>query len=393
VFPVRADVEQYLEDYASAFNLMPLIHFRRTVHAVHPIVGGRWQLRIDSLDGETTEQFDVVFVCAGIFRTPQLPELPGLDTFDGTTLHSMEYRTAQPFAGQNVLVVGLGSSAADIAVDLAGSAAVTLSVRRGGPIEPRSIAGRPRDQSATRLTTRFLRRIRELHRRRIIATANAGWGLGAPGDIWREAHIDLNPSAPVLHDRLAPKIASREIALRPAISRIDGQNVLFADGGALRPDAIIFATGYRVHFPFLPADLQPWSDGSHGLYRLVFSPHYPTLPFIGVCRASGAIFPIVEMQARWVAQVLTGRATLPSPHVMSAESADRASSTTEDPPVRVQVLSYLDEIGQLIGVRPHLWRHPRLLRHLLTGPPVAAQYRLEGPNRWAGAARVLRERL
>jgi hypothetical protein len=58
---------------------------------------------------------------------------------------------------------------------------------------------------------------------------------------------------------------------------------------------------------------------------------------------------------------------------------------------RVALLPYLDEIGHQIGARPHLWRHPALVRDLLTGPPVAAQYRLDGPDRWPGAGRAVRD--
>jgi hypothetical protein len=58
--------------------------------------------------------------------------------------------------------------------------------------------------------------------------------------------------------------------------------------------------------------------------------------------------------------------------------------------MRVQLLEYLDEIGKIIGVRPNLLRHPKLLRPLLLGPFTAAQYRLDGPGAWRFAEVVVR---
>jgi hypothetical protein len=58
--------------------------------------------------------------------------------------------------------------------------------------------------------------------------------------------------------------------------------------------------------------------------------------------------------------------------------------------IRVALLPYMDEIGELIGVRPQLRRHPRLLWPLLAGPPIAAQYRLDGPGQWKGAEAAIK---
>jgi dimethylaniline monooxygenase (N-oxide forming) len=220
-------------------------------------------------------------------------------------------------------------------------------------------------------------------------------GVPPPDELWRRCAIAFDPAtAPgVTSDELAPRIASGEIIVRPEIERFEGQRVRFADGSSAEPDAVILATGYELDFPFLPPDLRPWTDESSGLYRLVFSPRHVTLPFIGVCRVHGPILPIVEMQARWAARVLTGKTALPSLAEMRTEIAGRwqGRSAGSDALLRVTLLPYLDEIGAVIGVRPRWWRHTHLLGPLLAGPPVAAQYRLEGPHSWAGAPAVIRQ--
>src|SRR5205085_2358518 len=141
--------------------------------------------------------------------------------------------------------------------------------------------------------------------------------------------------------------------------RMESSSVIFSDGSCLQPDTVIFATGYGLEFPFLPPSLQPWSGGESGLYRLVFPPDHPTLAFVGVCRAHGPILPIVEMQARWVAQVFSGQKSLPPPTSMKAEIGRRVRAQTarNDSLIRVTLLPYLDELAGCIGVRPQLHKH------------------------------------
>jgi thioredoxin reductase len=401
-FPDRAAVEAYLGRYADAFGLRPLIRFGHTVRSVEPvpeaslIEDAREGWRLTVAEGNAAVSvgiFDAVLVCSGIFWRPYLPAIRGMDGFVGETLHSVDYRIPEVFAGRDVLVVGLGSSAADIAVDLLGSAQrVTLSTRRGAWVAPRYAGGRPIDHGGTRLSLRLPRRL-AARRRYLVMQEYARRGLEPPSVMWRRANVPFDPvTAPrVLGDDLLPRIRDGDLGVRPGIDNIEGVAVTFADGSRLRPDVIIFCTGYGLDFPFLPPEMQPWTGPDAGLYRLVFPPDQ-TLPFIGVCRVHGPILPIVEMQARWAARVLAGQATLPSPEEMRAESARRwhTQLARRDSPIRVSLIPYLDEIGALIGVRPHLWRHPSLFRALLQGPPIAAQYRLEGPNRWGGAAGVIR---
>jgi dimethylaniline monooxygenase (N-oxide forming) len=342
------------------------------------------------------EHFDVVVVCTGIFRKPLFPAIRGLSLLEDRRMHSLAYRMPEPFAGQDVLVVGVGSSAADIATDLAGTAGrVTLSVRRGAWIAPRFVAGRPFDHYATRAAGMLPPRLRALRRQRLLLGEYTRRGVEPPGAVWARAEVPFDPStAPgVGSDALLPRIMAGDIEVRPAIRQIDGREVIFGDGRRSSPDAVIFCTGYSLEFALLPPKLQPWMDASTGLYRLVFPPEDPTLLFVGVCRVHGPILPIVEMQARWMARVLIGAAQLPAANVMRAEIRQRwqRQAAAGESPIRVALLPYLDEIGAAIGARPRLWQHPALVRELLTGPPMAAQYRLEGPDRWLGAAQAIRD--
>jgi len=392
-FPGRAEVEAYLVAYGA--GLLPFIRFGCEVRSLQPLGGGQWELTLCTNGRESIESFDAVLVCSGIFRRPVMPVVLGQREFTGQIRHSMGYRTPEEFAGQTVLVMGLGSSAVDIAIDLLGAAgSAALSVRRGTWVSPRTVHGRPRDRRGTRLSLLLPESVRARQSRRRLLHEYARRGMEDPAVVWERANVPFDPAtAPsVTSEDLLSRIISGDIGVHPHIVRFDGAEAVFADGSRERPDTVIFCTGYDLDFPFLSPMLRPWTEAGGGLYRLVFPPEHPSLAFIGVCRVQGPIFPIVEMQARWAARVLIGEARLPSPGVMYQE-IERRRQTKErrgDSLLRVRLIPYLDQLGAEIGVRPHLWRHPSLLLPLLAGPPVAAQYRLEGPNRWAGAAEAIR---
>src|SRR5690606_36779035 len=100
---------------------------------------------------DTVRRFDHVIVASGHHSLPALPDPlpPGSEHFAGTILHSLDYRHGSDFAGQRVVVVGLGASAVDIAADLSRHAARTvLTVRRGLHIVPKLLFGLTLDEIA-----------------------------------------------------------------------------------------------------------------------------------------------------------------------------------------------------------------------------------------------------
>src|SRR5919202_6201684 len=139
-FPPRAEMLRYLDDYADHFHVRERIRFRTEVTSVTPAGAGRWIVASRWADGSRIEPFDAVVVGSGIFRDPMLPPIPGTATFTGTIIHSRAYTVPARFAGQTVLVVGGGSSATDVAVEVSRvSRHVFMSVRG----MPTGIPGQP----------------------------------------------------------------------------------------------------------------------------------------------------------------------------------------------------------------------------------------------------------
>ena len=367
-FPDRGAVLGYLESYAARFDLIRRIRLGAAVRAVAPRSGG-WDV-----DGEP---FDRVVVCTGLFSRPVLPQLPGADRFAGPIVHTAAYRGPEPFRDRAVVIIGGGSSAADVARELVDVArTVQLSLRGPVTFTPRLYRGRPFDHRATRLVRALPLALRTWLRRRAIADEYRRQGAPSPPPFGPRT-TPTTPGADILG-----LIAAGRITLRPALAGLEPGVARFADGSAAPADAIVCGTGYAAEFPFLPTGFPARIGGALALYRLVFPPDADRIGFVGLSRVNGPVFPVAEMQARWVAAVFAGRARLPAAETMWAEIDTRlvAARRRGADPMRVELLDYLDDIAARIGVRPSLLRHPGLL----VTPVRAADYRADerrGPVR------------
>ena len=308
------EVAEYLDAYAERFGVRPHIRFRTEVMDVRPSAG-EWQVTLGN--GET-RTYASVLVANGHLWDPRWPAFPG--RFDGTAIHSHHYKTADPFEGKRVLVVGIGNSAVDIAVDLARRAkSVHLSTRRSAWVMPKYLMGIPVDRWGAFFTRKLklpVRVSRSILQRLMFLTVGdqARFGLPRPKHpMWRE-HATLS-------QELLPYIGHGWIRVKPDVRELQGRRVAFADGTSEPFDAIIYATGYKTTFPFFKPEVFEVRDNQVALYRRTLPPHRPGLYFVGLLQPIGATIPLVEIQARWLAAVLAGRVKLPDRMRMEAEIA------------------------------------------------------------------------
>ncbi len=377
-YPHRAEVAEYLQNYASHFGLLKHIQFVTQVEAVEPAEGGRWNVHTRPVGGGESvgAVHDAVICASGLFGTPAMPSPPGAESFEGPLLHSAAYKGPEAFAGKRVLVVGVGSSGADLAVEVSGVAQkVLLSTVRGAWTVPRYAGKQPFGHLATRLAAKLPVRLqRRLLRRRLLA-------------LYRErgldhTHLALAPFDPP-RTRMTPgtgllaAIQAGQITVRPGIARLEGRAAVFADGTRAPVDAILYCTGYQLSLPYLRAGQVEISDNRPLLYKHVFAPDLPGLAFVGYFQTNGPIPPLAEMQARWVARVWAGRAGLPPPEEQRADIARQfaAFRASGAPTLRLPWLAYMDELAGFIGARPKLWARPWRLPKMLLGPVEPKQYR------------------
>lgn len=319
-FPMPADypdyagheqVARYFEAYAEAFGLRASIRFRSTVERVEPTRNG-YQVRLG--DG-SAHLVGAVIVANGHHWDPAFPNPAPAGTFSGRVLHSHEYVSAtEPYtlAGKRVIVVGIGNSAVDIASELGRSgASVMLSVRRGAWVLPKLIFGRPIDQPGLiprSLPDALKTRLAELWYRLMVGSP-AAYGLPEPDHHLGHAH-------PTLSDDLLPLLRDGKVQARPAITRLAGERVHFADGTSFDADAIVYCTGYRVTFPFFDPGFVSAPDNELPLYLRCFHLQHRGLMFAGMAQPLGAIMPLVEQQGRLFARYLAGTYELPSAEEM-----------------------------------------------------------------------------
>ncbi|CAL5222037.1 g4330 [Coccomyxa viridis] len=286
-FPHHTEVLAYMEAFADHFNLRPLVRFSTHVvrldHAQHgrlqedrhccsgsasnehkkDNVRAKWTVVSRPADSaekgtaDTAEEFDAVVVAIGNYHEPNLPDIAGMDDFPGRQLHCHNFRHNEPFRDERVLVVGASYSG----IELAGQVA--------------DAAGQVYHSART----------------------------------WSEAEISKR--------------------MRPNLERMPMLTQLHADGSASfsdgrsvdKIDSVIYCTGYKYKYRLLEhLNLIRTEDQHvHPLYRHVFVPSAaPTLAFIGLLWKSLRNLQF-ETQAKWVAQVLSGRAKLPDEATMIKE--------------------------------------------------------------------------
>jgi hypothetical protein len=307
-YPSADLMARYLADYAETFGLTKHIRFRTTVVSVErDAEAGVWTVTTDAGD---RERFDAVVVANGHNWDPRLPEPPYPGTFDGLQLHAHEYRTPDVFRDRRVLVVGMGNSAMDIAVDASyvSHGPVLLSARHGTHIIPKYLFGRPSDVTGGVLAVlpwRIRQRIAETMLRLAVGTPQR-YGLPAPSGGLLQNH-------PTVSDTILHRITHGEVAPRPGIVRLDGKRVVFADGTSDPVDVIVWATGYRVTIPFLSRRWIGDDPEKLPLYKRVFHLDEPSLAFVGLMQSTGAALPVVEVQAKLAAAYFSGSYGLPSP--------------------------------------------------------------------------------
>ena len=309
----RTEMVAYLEAFTDRFGLREHIHLGSPVTSARALQDGGWEVRAG--DG-APKRYSSVLVATGYNSVPRFPELPG--SFEGLELHTHDYRTPEPFAGRDTIVIGLGCSAAELACEVrhvAGS--TTIAARSGSWVLPRRLGPIPLDW----IDTRAGGRMRWSWRRRMleplvrIAAGNPR-AIGLPQPSGRVGDKPLTIS-----DELVSAVRGGEIAVTGPVTRLAGDRVELAGGSEILADAILYGTGYRMDFPFLAPELEKPDQQLSPLYRGVAHPRAPGLFFVGLVMALGALIPVFEAQANWVGEVLAGRLALPSEEVMRTSIA------------------------------------------------------------------------
>ncbi|MDO9435010.1 NAD(P)/FAD-dependent oxidoreductase [Hydrogenophaga sp.] len=308
----RQDVVDYLAAYAQRFGLQPQLGARvETIEPRRGLPGAPWQV---VLAGGRSFTANHVVLATGANRRPVAPALPGQDRFHGRVLHSRSYRNATPFAGQRVLVVGMGNTGAEIALDLTEHGVRTaLSVRSPVNIVYRDVWGRP-----TQLSSILLGRLPEAlgdalaTALRNITVGNLGrYGLRTPS-MSPLRQMRQQGKTPTIDIGTVARIKSGEITVYPGVQTLTPHGARFTDGREHPFDAVLLATGYEAAlselFPYTPLPLDdrgmPQQAVGEGALEGVY--------FVGFdVRQPGGLLRTIGQQAEVVAECISVRQAQP----------------------------------------------------------------------------------
>ncbi|HET6626284.1 MAG TPA: NAD(P)-binding domain-containing protein [Nocardioidaceae bacterium] len=387
-YPSHWQVAQYFDDYVDHFGFRDKITFRTEVVKVEPVSEGpagerstgryavttRGRNEYGEPDDPQVHEYEHVIVANGHHWDPRWPEpsFPGAETFPGQQVHAHYYKTPDVFDGKRVLVLGIGNSACDIAVESSRVASETyLAMRRGAHIVPKFVFGVPTDHLTDSPVVRMPFKVQQVAMTGLLRLAQGkvtDYGLPEPDHTVLEAH-------PTVSADLLTRLGHGDLTVKPNIDRFEGSKVFFDDGTSAEVDVVVYCTGYKVTFPFLDEQVLRARDNHIDLYRRVVDPEHPGLYFLGLIQPIGAIMPLAEAQAGWVADLVQGVGRLPTYEQMRAQilaydaSVRRRYVASKRHTIEVDFRGYLNEIARERRDARDRARgiSPRRLRRRLTG--------------------------
>jgi dimethylaniline monooxygenase (N-oxide forming) len=309
MFPHHSEVLQYFENYVNHFKIRPFIQFNVAVENVE--IKGENKFLVTSSDGKTTEYASVI-VANGHHWNPRYPE-PGFPgQFTGQTLHAHHYRTPEILDNKSIVILGIGNSAVDIACEAARlhtCKQVTIATRSGAYIIPNYIFSMPLDKLASPLTAKLPMALQRLLLKTALFFARgrqSDFGVPVPKRPILKEH-------PTISQDLLNLSGRGLIKFKPNIKSFEGKKIIFEDGTSQETDLLIYATGYKISFPFLKEQAFKVEETNQlDLYKRVVKPDVKGLYFLALVQPLGAIMPLAEVQSKYIAKLIIGKLQLPT---------------------------------------------------------------------------------
>ena len=338
--PTHEHMYRWWGDYVETFGFAECIQLSHDVKKIERAANDTWRVHWIYEDRSQSASFDAVVLASGGYWSPKVPDLPG--TFTGEAIHARAYRSpSRPIetTGKRVLVIGSSNTGCELAIEISKVRAdrVILSARSGNWILPKYIdtaEGRQLIASGVPLSHPYdevpalLRTLPASWRERLFATIGKfaiRKQFGEHAKRLTQAGLPpppKNPFAkrPAIADGLAEALEQGSICAQGAIASVNNQQVTFANGATETIDVMIYATGYRLSYPYIDQSVLNTADDDMVLYRGLMHPLHHSLFVTGVSRPSGGFWPIAEVQAQFIAKLLSGQYRLPPQSVIEQAS-------------------------------------------------------------------------
>lgn len=392
----KSEAVEYWRRYADHFNVVDKFRFGQQVASVRPAPDGAWRVRTDSGEELLTKR---LVVASGNNNVPRYPDWKtGVTSPEVEVIHAHNYKNADSLRGKRVLIVGGGESGTDIALEVSKVAEQCwISLRCStGWLTPRKRGDTPAD----------------------IATHRGVWGLPrsyGPDFTRGLIRVEIGRNTPVsdaaamLNSKVANRLGvfgtygTKTFSLPTAMAEFGckmvseitgihagGRRLSTSEGQLLdNVDAIVFCTGYTNRIDYLPQEIR--ETNPRDLYKHMFHPDLGLrLCWLGRARANfGSQFPVMELQARYFAQLCKGACRLPQRPVLNDEIQqdrmlfeDQFEKHAVTIPSLVDYPAYVDGMAKLLGSTPPYWRyfffHHTVWRKIVYGALQGTQFRLKG---------------
>jgi cation diffusion facilitator CzcD-associated flavoprotein CzcO len=335
-FAPQAEIHQYLRDVARDFDVLRHIRFGAEVlGAAFDEVTGRWRV---TLAGGGEHEADVLITATGQLSRPSIPEIPGLESFQGRVFHSAHWDHGHDFRGARVAVLGTGASAVQFVPAIAPQTAQLTVFQRSAPyvLAKPDRAYRDRALRAFRRVPGLLRLSREANyfsnELRSLGFNTEPRLLFAHRARFRD-HLERQVPDPVLRRKLTPAdpMGCKRILMSndwyPAlqlpqvevvddrISEVRAQSIVTTDGVERAVDTIVLGTGFAATEFLAPMRItgrggrdlhQQWKDGASAHLGTVV-PGFPNLFVLygpNTNLGHNSILVMLEAQVGWVVQAV-----------------------------------------------------------------------------------------
>lgn len=419
----RQEYKNYLRDYADEFNLKKQIIFNSEVTNIKKS-GDGYEVEVFCLEEKvkSIKYFDAVVCCSGTHQVRKMPEIEGLNDFNGIVMHSSEYRNNAQFKEKSVLCIGIGESSADITREIADVAKNTvLSIRSYPYLIPRILGGHDASDAWTSRIEHSRYHFNESIVYYILAYLYGIFfqfkkifskqqkprldSFGYPADkekldlktnyddeslklIKSWCYLSKGNKFATKNVTFVPYIINKKLEVNASgIARIVKNVVYFNDGRKSKIDVIISCTGFKDDFSFIE-NFKLKDNNVRNLFMNSFHKDWPNLVFIGWARpVTGGIPACSELVARYFSLLLSGKRKLPlnTDKLTDVDKRFYEKIAKNSPGINTVVgwKVFTEKMSSLIGCEVNLWRYifyPRLFVKLMHGSLLSYQYRLRGPH-------------
>jgi len=416
---------EYLNNYVQHFEIGNRFNFNCKVTEAKRSPRGGWELSIhqknwsngswshQTADPESVEEktfskhYDVLVIGSGLHNTPKVPTWDGQDAFMAAgceIVHSSAFKAGEDFAGKKVVVVGSGESASDIAwLTSQHARKVHISYRTPpGTLFPRFVNGDTADIRDNRIiyslprAPAIINLVRAAHWNFYTNIVRKDDAAQRKVFEWAaKSNFENNNTIFTINAcksfGIPQAVVQNNAETHPAIARFDGRKVIFSDGTEVEEvDAVIAATGYAQKLPALTDKaLAAEFEDPRRLWKHMAAPGVSDLFLLGFCRPQQInLITCCEMQARAMAQILSGEKQLPAREEMEEEidrwEAHMGASFSRGSRALVDFLPFVDGLADYIGCAPDLRRllfsDVVLWVYMMFAALQPSQWRLSGPG-------------